>query len=212
MRGRLLLLLLLVLRRGHPRVRLTLIGPVHAMGIVTHLLRARVAPVPVLTPAQRHVGSGGALVGAFDAPVELVLPVALEVVLRLGRHHPGRRGLLLVHPVAGGGGGAHGRAILWVRPPQVVVAHAAALVVVAHVWVRGRRRVGTGKAGAEYSSGAIHIHFAIHICRSRGEKSVSAQETDSRFRTEALHSDSIQEKILTLPLLRKTHGGPVSIK
>lgn len=81
LQGRLLLLLLVVLRRGHPRVRLTLVGPVHAMGIVTYLLRARVAPVPVLTSAQRHAWRSGALVGAFDATVELVLPVALEVVL-----------------------------------------------------------------------------------------------------------------------------------
>lgn len=72
---------------------------------------------------------------------------------------------------------AHGWTVLRVTSPQVVVAHAA-LVVVAHVWVRSRWWVGTRHPGPEFSSDAIHIHFAIHI----------------------------------LPLLRKTHGGPISIK
>lgn len=134
------------------------------MGIVTYLLRARVTPVPILTSCQRHVGRAGGLVGAFDGPVQLILSVTLEVVLRLGLHHP-RRWLLLVHPVAGRG--AHGRTVLRVRPPHIVVAHAAALVVVTHVWVRSCWWVGTRNAGPEYSSGAIHIHFAIHICRTR---------------------------------------------
>lgn len=72
---------------------------------------------------------------------------------------------------------AHSWAILRVPSPQVVITHAA-LVVVGQVWIRGRWWVGTRDTGSEYSSDAIHIHFAIHI----------------------------------LPLLRKTHGGPVSIK
>lgn len=80
-----------------------------------------------------------------------------------------------MHPVPRRG--AHGWTILRVSSPQVVVAHAA-LVVVAHVWVRSCWWVGARHTGPEYSSDAIHIHFAIHI----------------------------------LPLLRKTHGGPVSIK
>lgn len=92
-----------------------------------------------------------------------------------------------MHPVAGGG--AHGRAILGMRPPQVVITHAAALVVVAHVWVRGRWRVGTRKAGPEYSSGAVHIHFAIHICRrGRKKKTFPALVSLTRVYTQALLS------------------------
>lgn len=39
----------------NPRMCLTLVGPIHAMGIITHLLGARVTPVPVLVPRERHV-------------------------------------------------------------------------------------------------------------------------------------------------------------
>lgn len=143
-------------------MRLTLVGPVHAVGVIAHLLRAGVTPVPVLTPSERHVCGAchRRLVGAFNAPVQLVLSVTLEVVLRLRLRHP-RRGLLLVHPVSRGR--AHGRGVLGVpSPPPVVVAHAA-LVVVAHVWVRSSRRVGTGHAGAVYSSGAVHINLTVQI-------------------------------------------------
>lgn len=98
-----------------------------------------------------------------------------------------------MHPVAGGG--AHGRPILGMRRPQVVIAHAAALVVVAHVWVRGRWRVGTRKAGPEYSSGAIHIHFAIHICRrGRKKKTFPTLVSLTRVSTQALLSLTECEK------------------
>lgn len=150
-----------MLWRCNPRVCLTLVAPVHTVGIITNLLRARVTPVPVLTPSERHVcwACHRGLMGAFNTPIQLVLSMTLEVVLWLRLHHPRRR-LLLVHPVPRGG--AHGWTILRVAPPQVVIAHAA-LVVVAHVWVSGCCWVGTRHTGPVYSSGAIHIHLAIHI-------------------------------------------------
>lgn len=72
-----------MLRRRQPQVGLTLVASEHTVGIVAHLLRPRVIPVPVLTPSVRHVrwARHRRLVGAFNAPVQLVLPVTLEVVL-----------------------------------------------------------------------------------------------------------------------------------
>lgn len=151
--------LLVMLRRRQPWVRLTLVASKHAVGVITHLLGAGVIPVPVRTPSVRHVRRARyrGLVGAFNAPVQLVLSVTLEVVLWLRLGHPGSR-LLLVHPRA-----AHGGPVLRVAAPQVVVARAA-LVVVTHMGVRSCGRVGARHAGPVYSSGAVHIHFAIHIC------------------------------------------------
>lgn len=62
---------------------LTLVGPVHTVGVITYLLWARVTPVPVLTPAKRHVRRAchRGLVRTFNTPVQLVLSVTLEVVL-----------------------------------------------------------------------------------------------------------------------------------
>lgn len=64
-------------------MRLTLVSPVHAVGIVSDLLRAGVTPVPVLIPTERHVcrACHRGLVGAFDTPIQLVLSMTLEVVL-----------------------------------------------------------------------------------------------------------------------------------
>lgn len=84
MEGLLLLLLLLVmLRRCQPRVCLTLVVSKHTVGIIAHLLHAGVIPVPVLTPRMRHVwwACHRGLVGAFNAPIQLVLSMTLEVVL-----------------------------------------------------------------------------------------------------------------------------------
>lgn len=62
---------------------LTLVGPIHIVGIITYLLWARVTPVPVLTPSKRHVrwACHRGLVGAFNTPIQLVLSMTLEVVL-----------------------------------------------------------------------------------------------------------------------------------
>lgn len=62
---------------------LTLVGPVHAVGVVINLLRVGVTPVPVLAACHRNVwwASHRGLVGALYAPVQLVLSVTLEVVL-----------------------------------------------------------------------------------------------------------------------------------
>lgn len=62
---------------------LTLVGPIHTVRIITYLLLARVTPVPVLTPAKRHVcwACTWGLVGVFNAPIQLVLSMTLEVVL-----------------------------------------------------------------------------------------------------------------------------------
>lgn len=164
--GRLLQGLLLVRLRWHnTRMRLTLVAAIHAVGIVAHLLRAGVTPVPVLAPGQGNVSRGcsGGLAGAFDSPVQLILSLALEVVLRLRLRHP-RRGLLLVHPMP------RGRAHAWTVLRVVVVIAHVALVAAAHVWVRSRRRrVGTRHARPKYSSDAIHIHFAVHICSIQGQ-------------------------------------------
>lgn len=67
----------------NPRMCLTLVGPIHAMGIITHLLGARVTPVPVLVPRERHVrwACHRGLMGAFYPPIQLVLSMTLEVVL-----------------------------------------------------------------------------------------------------------------------------------
>lgn len=37
--------------------------------------------------------------------------------------------------------------------------------------------MGTRHSGPEYSSDAIHIHFAIHICRTH-EKNSQVEETE----------------------------------
>lgn len=79
---------------------LGLVGPVHAVGIISYLLWARVTPVPVLTPGKRYVWwtCHRGLVGAFNTPIELVLSMSLEVMLCLRLHHARCR-LLLVHHV-----------------------------------------------------------------------------------------------------------------
>lgn len=75
-------LLLVMLGRCNSRMCLTLVGPVHAVRIVTYLW-TRVTPVPVLTPSQRHVcwACHRWLMGALDAPVQLILSVTLEMML-----------------------------------------------------------------------------------------------------------------------------------
>lgn len=104
-----------MLGRCNPRMCLTLVGPIHAVRIISYLLWARVTPVPVLT-SERHAwwACHRGLVGAFNTTIELVLSVTLEVVLCLRLAHSRYR-LLLVHPMPRRSG--HGWTVLWVSSP-----------------------------------------------------------------------------------------------
>lgn len=148
--------LLVMLRRRNARMPLVWICSIHAVRVITKwhrrppLLLAGVTPRPVLRP--------GGLPGRSDAAVDLVRPVALEVVLRL---------LWLDHPLGAwflghAVGRAHGRVVLRLTP-HVLISNAARVVMVAHMRVRGRGRVGARLATSTCSSDAIHIHIAIQV-------------------------------------------------
>lgn len=120
-------------------MHLALVASIHTMGVVAHchgctsLLLCWVWPVPVLASPQANVrrSTNRGLVGGTHGPIDLILSVALEVVLVLLQDPRGA--LLLVHGVCGPR--RHGRAVLGLAP-QVVIGHAALVVVVGHVWVR----------------------------------------------------------------------------
>lgn len=127
-------LLPVMLGRGHAGMRLALVGPVSTMWAVAcdhrraNILLSGAAPIPVLAACQGDVGRGRhrSLPGAHEAPVRLVLGVALEVLLERGRG-----ALLLVHsnPRPSTSSGAELRST-----PEIVIAQAAVVLVkTAHV-------------------------------------------------------------------------------